>query len=201
MWKSAIGLALVMSSADALATDFGVRTLGGAVVGRSLASEPVAKHSSVSLSSVAGLGAQWGRVTSTYRSAARNRAVGGVRNSFHLSGRAIDIARRPGVTHGQIAAAYRNAGYYLIESLDEGDHSHFAFGSAASRSAYVGVARASAAATNASGPGVFMAPRDYKEPATKTAGHRIGPGVQSKGCWRAPRSRFIIESTITARHG
>ena len=28
------------------------------------------------------------------------------------------------------AAAYRNAGYYLIESLDEGDHSHFAFGSA-----------------------------------------------------------------------
>jgi hypothetical protein len=28
-----------------------------------------------------------------------------------------------------IAAAFRNAGYHLIESLDEGDHSHFAFGS------------------------------------------------------------------------
>jgi len=26
-----------------------------------------------------------------------------------------------------IAAAFRNAGYRLIESLDEGDHSHFAF--------------------------------------------------------------------------
>ena len=44
-----------------------------------------------------------------------------------MSGRAIDIARRPGVSHWQIAAAFRNAGYRLIESLDEGDHSHFAF--------------------------------------------------------------------------
>jgi hypothetical protein len=172
MWKSAIGLTLVMSSADALAasssTDFGIRTLGGNLGGASLASEPAAMRSSVNLRSVAGLGAQWGRVTSTYRSPAHNRAVGGVRNSFHLSGRAIDIARRAGVTHAQIAAAYRNAGYYLIESLDEGDHSHFAFGSAPSRSAYVAVARTAVAATSAAGPGVFMAPRDYKEPATKT---------------------------------
>ena len=45
-----------------------------------------------------------------------------------MSNRAIDIARRPGVSHAQIAAAYRNAGYSLAESLDEGDHSHFAFG-------------------------------------------------------------------------
>ena len=30
----------------------------------------------------------------------------------------------------RFAAAYRAAGYHLIESLDEGDHSHFAFGSA-----------------------------------------------------------------------
>lgn len=74
------------------------------------------------------MGASWGRVTSTYRSPEHNRRVGGVRNSFHLSGRAIDIARKPGVSHAQIAAAFRNAGYYLIESLDEGDHSHFAFG-------------------------------------------------------------------------
>ena len=68
-----------------------------------------------------------GVVTSTYRSVAHNRAVGGVANSFHLSGRAIDIARRPGVTHAQIAAALKQAGYAMIESLDEGDHSHFAF--------------------------------------------------------------------------
>jgi hypothetical protein len=80
-----------------------------------------------SLHSVASIGANWGRVTSTYRSPAHNRAVGGVRNSYHLRGRAIDIARRPGVTHSMIAAAFRNAGYRLIESLDEGDHSHFAF--------------------------------------------------------------------------
>jgi len=88
-------------------------------------------RSGVNLRAVASLGSAWGRVTSTIRSVAHNRAVGGVRNSWHLSGRAIDIARRPGVTHAQIAAAFRNAGYYLIESLDEGDHSHFAFGGVA----------------------------------------------------------------------
>ena len=80
-----------------------------------------------SLNLAAGIGSNWGRVTSTYRSPAHNRAVGGVRNSYHLRGRAIDIARRPGVTHSMIAAAFRNAGYRLVESLDEGDHSHFAF--------------------------------------------------------------------------
>jgi hypothetical protein len=87
----------------------------------------------VNLRAAASLGAQWGRVTSTILSVAHNRAVGGVSNSWHLSGRAIDIARRPGVTHAMIAAAYRNAGYDLIESLDEGDHSHFAFGWGAHR--------------------------------------------------------------------
>ena len=79
-----------------------------------------------SLNAAASLGSGWGRVTSTYRSPAHNRAVGGVPNSYHLRGRAIDIARRPGVTHAMIAAAFRNAGYRLVESLDEGDHSHFA---------------------------------------------------------------------------
>lgn len=86
------------------------------------------KGGSGSLSAAAGVGSRWGRVTSTYRTPKHNRRVGGVRNSYHLSGRAIDIARRPGVSHAQIAAAFRNAGYQLIESLDEGDHSHFAFG-------------------------------------------------------------------------
>jgi hypothetical protein len=74
-------------------------------------------------------------VTSTRRSPEHNRRVGGVRNSFHLSGRAIDIARRSGVSHATIAAAYRSAGYHLVESLDEGDHSHFAFGWAGQRRA------------------------------------------------------------------
>jgi len=82
----------------------------------------------VDMGSVRQIGAHWGQVTSTYRSPEHNRRVGGVANSYHLRGRAIDIARRPGVAHWQIAAAFRSAGYSLAESLDEGDHSHFAFG-------------------------------------------------------------------------
>ncbi len=82
----------------------------------------------VSLVAAASLGRQWGVVTSLRRTPAHNRAVGGVPNSHHLGGRAIDIARRAGVRHADVAAAYRKAGFVLIESLDEGDHSHFAFG-------------------------------------------------------------------------
>ncbi len=74
------------------------------------------------------LAAVFGTITSTFRSVAHNRDVGGVPNSYHLLGRAIDVVRRRGVTHHQIDAALRSAGYSLIESLDEGDHSHFAFG-------------------------------------------------------------------------
>ena len=85
---------------------------------------------SIKIGEIARLGAQWGRVTSTYRSVDHNRSVGGVANSYHLRGRAIDIVRRPGVGHWQIASALRAAGYSLLESLDEGDHSHFAFGAA-----------------------------------------------------------------------
>ena len=71
----------------------------------------------------------YGQITSTFRTLAHNRDVGGVPNSYHLHGQAIDVARRPGVTHRQIAEALWSAGYALVESLDEGDHSHFAFAS------------------------------------------------------------------------
>ena len=98
-------------------------TSNGGVLNRSL---PSAR---IDLSSVARIGGHWGRVTSLRRSPEHNRRVGGVRNSYHLSGQAIDIARRPGVSHASIVAAYRNAGYALIEALDEGDHTHLAFGS------------------------------------------------------------------------
>ena len=178
MWKTVLGVALAMGTADAMAasTDFGVRTLGssggvssGAILSLSSGS---GLRSGFNLGAIAGLGAQWGRVTSTYRSPAHNRAVGGVRNSFHLSGRAIDIARRPGVSHSQIAAAYRNAGYYLVESLDEGDHSHFAFGSPGSAPARIERSAFSRAGFSTAGlpkgAKVFMAPRDYKEPARET---------------------------------
>lgn len=78
------------------------------------------------MGSAASLGKRFGQVTSTYRTPEHNRKVGGVANSYHTKGRGIDIARAPGVTHAQVAQAYRDAGYNLIESLDEGDHSHFA---------------------------------------------------------------------------
>jgi hypothetical protein len=120
-------------------TDFAIRTPGQAVVLTPIVEEGaptrVTSRATRPLGgSAAAIGARWGRVTSTYRSPERNRRVGGVANSYHLSGRAIDIARRAGVRHSEIEAAYRSAGYQLIESLDEGDHSHFAFGSGSSGS-------------------------------------------------------------------
>ena len=114
-------------------TDFGIRELGKPV--RSSEPPPGGRHGpshsgrSVDMADIKQIGARWGQVTSTYPYSRRTTGdVGGVANSYHLRNRAIDIARRPGVSHGQIAAAYRNAGYSLAELLDEGDHSHFAFG-------------------------------------------------------------------------
>lgn len=138
MFRGAVAIAVSLSAgagAAATPTDFGVRALPGerGIVTLETPKATVTRvggsgRVSVDMSSIASIGSHWGRVTSTYRSAAHNREVGGVPNSFHLRGRAIDIARRAGVSHWQIAAAYRAAGYNLLESLDEGDHSHFAFG-------------------------------------------------------------------------
>jgi len=69
----------------------------------------------------------YGVITSTFRTAAHNRFVGGVPNSYHLYGQALDVARRPGVSHRSVEDALRRAGFRLIEAIDEGDHSHFAF--------------------------------------------------------------------------
>lgn len=124
--KSAAFLALFMSSGAMAGTDFGVRTVASGPAAIETASAPAAA-AMFSLAGVAALGSRFGTVTSTWRSAEHNRRVGGVRNSFHISGRAIDIARRAGIRHYQIEQALRLAGYALIESLDEGDHSHFAF--------------------------------------------------------------------------
>lgn len=76
------------------------------------------------------IAATYGTITSTFRTIAHNREVGGVADSYHLLGRAIDVVRRHGITHAQIATALRTAGFTLVESLDEGNHSHFAFGPA-----------------------------------------------------------------------
>jgi hypothetical protein len=95
---------------------------GGFEVGRA-----VSRGGPIDLDTAVGIGNKFGKVTSTVRSPERNKKVGGVKNSHHLSGRAIDIARGKGVTHKQLERAYRRAGFDIIESLDEGDHSHFAF--------------------------------------------------------------------------
>lgn len=89
---------------------------------------PRARAEAKPIASAVDLGAKWGIVTSVRRSREHNRAVGGAENSFHLFGRAVDIARHAGVRHSEVETAYRKAGYILVESLDEGDHSHFAFG-------------------------------------------------------------------------
>ena len=139
------GIALILLSFGTAAagaeTNWGIREVGKSPV----SSEPApagtwalstsSSGRSINMGDIRQIGSRWGQVTSTYRSPAHNRRVGGVANSYHLSNRAIDIARRPGVSHWQIAAAYRNAGYSLAESLDEGDHSHFAFGTPRQRRA------------------------------------------------------------------
>ena len=117
---SALALLMLATPAQAPA-----RAAGGAEA--SAPADSKAKPAAKPIASAAAIGSKWGIVTSILRSPAHNRAVGGAPNSFHLHGRAIDIARRPGVAHAEIEAAYRRAGFRLIESLDEGDHSHFAF--------------------------------------------------------------------------
>lgn len=141
------GALLAVASAAQADTNFGERVVPGVQAapltlvpgvlpstGRALAPlttdrspSPVPVAGALSLSKAVLVAQRWGHVSSTYRSPEHNRAVGGVPNSFHLSGRAIDIVRAPGVHHGQIDSAFRSAGFRLVESLDEGDHSHFAF--------------------------------------------------------------------------
>lgn len=60
-------------------------------------------------------------VTSTVRTPERNTAVGGVPNSFHLSGEAIDIAPRTAQEKEQARQYWQQRGYQVI---DEQDHLH-----------------------------------------------------------------------------
>jgi hypothetical protein len=88
---------------------------------------PNFRDQAAEISAASRLISAYGVITSTFRTLAHNKAVGGVADSYHLLGRAIDIVRRPGVTHQQIETALKRAGYHLVESLDEQNHSHFAF--------------------------------------------------------------------------
>lgn len=62
------------------------------------------------------------QVTSGYRTAEHNRAVGGVPNSRHLSGEAVDLVPRPGETVAQLYARVRNVPG--VKAINEGDHVH-----------------------------------------------------------------------------
>lgn len=63
------------------------------------------------------------RVTSTLRSPARNRSVGGVANSYHLTGQARDSVPPPGMSmaayHRRLAALNPD-----MDVINEGNHVH-----------------------------------------------------------------------------
>ena len=63
------------------------------------------------------------RVTSTLRSPARNKEVGGVANSFHLSGMARDSVPPPGMSMTQYHAQLKRLNP-LLDVINEGDHIH-----------------------------------------------------------------------------
>jgi len=63
------------------------------------------------------------RVTSTLRSAARNRAVGGVANSYHLTGQARDSVPPPGMSMAEYYRRLKAANPHL-DVINEGDHIH-----------------------------------------------------------------------------
>lgn len=60
-------------------------------------------------------------VTSTRRSQAKNDSVGGVANSFHLSGEAVDMAPQTPQQKQRARQFWEGKGYQVI---DEGDHLH-----------------------------------------------------------------------------
>jgi hypothetical protein len=112
---------------DPIQTGVGALAGAGLSAGSDVISRRLARGGDTNLDVAKGIGEKFGTVTSTLRSPERNKKVGGAKNSHHLRGNAIDIARGKGVTHKQLERAYRRAGFELVESLDEGDHSHFAF--------------------------------------------------------------------------
>jgi len=62
-------------------------------------------------------------VTSTLRSPARNQAVGGVKNSYHLSGQARDSVPPKGMSMAAYAAELARLNPHL-KVINEGDHVH-----------------------------------------------------------------------------
>lgn len=66
------------------------------------------------------------RVTSIGRTPAHNAAVGGVSNSAHLSGQAVDVAG-PSSTRQSFVSSIKQQRPDVTQVLDEGDHTHIAW--------------------------------------------------------------------------
>jgi hypothetical protein len=74
------------------------------------------------------------QVTSGLRTPERNAAVGGVPNSRHLSGQAVDLVPRPGETMAQLHA--RVSKVPGVKAINEGDHVHVQVVSGQAQSQY-----------------------------------------------------------------
>ena len=98
MLELGTAIGLVIMAADAAPTNFGIHTVPGEepMVTEVRPTETISPaFGNFNLNSAVSIGSRWGRISSTRRSPAHNRRVGGARNSHHLRGRAIDIVRRP----------------------------------------------------------------------------------------------------------
>lgn len=67
-------------------------------------------------------------ITSQERSAVHNAAVGGVPDSMHLTGQAMDFVLPKGMTAAQVKSQLVAQGYPITEFLDEGNHVHWGWG-------------------------------------------------------------------------
>lgn len=82
---------------------------------------------SFDINGAAAIASQFGQVTSTTRSPAHNKRVGGKPNSDHLTGHGLDVVARPGVSIDAVANELKARGYSIRFMQDEGDHYHFSF--------------------------------------------------------------------------